>query len=42
MKKLKLKPGKRIGEILEELEEKQLAGEIKTRKDALSWLKKLK
>lgn len=41
MKKLKLKPGKLVGEILTQLREKQLAGEVKTKKEALEWLKKL-
>jgi putative nucleotidyltransferase with HDIG domain len=35
---LKLKPGPEIGKVLDELMEKQLAGEIKTREEALDWL----
>ncbi len=41
MKNLKLKPGKKIGEILADLKEKQFSGEIKTKKQALAWLKKI-
>jgi len=41
MKVLGLKPGERVGKVLEELREKQLAGEIKTKKQATDWLKKL-
>ncbi len=38
---LQLKAGKKIGEIIDELKEKQLACEIKTKKQALAWLKTL-
>ena len=41
MEELHLKPGKDIGKILEEMEEKQLAGELKTKKQALTWIKAL-
>ncbi len=41
MKFFKLKPGKKIGYILQKVREKQLAGEIKTRKDAINWLKRI-
>ena len=37
----KLHPGKKLGEILDELDEAQGAGEIATRKDALAYVKKL-
>ncbi|MFC1748430.1 CCA tRNA nucleotidyltransferase [Pseudomonadota bacterium] len=40
MKELNLEPGKKVGELLDELREAQLAGEIKTKKQALEWLKK--
>jgi poly(A) polymerase len=39
MKILGLKPGKLVGEIMEQLRIKQLGGEIKTKKEALAWLK---
>ncbi len=39
---LKLKPGKRVGEILETLREKQLSGEIKTKRQAREIVKKIK
>ncbi|MBI2463338.1 CCA tRNA nucleotidyltransferase [Candidatus Peregrinibacteria bacterium] len=42
MKELKLKPGKEIGKILEELREKQLAKELTTKKSALVWLRSKK
>lgn len=41
MKILKMKPGKKVGEILTDLREKQLSGEIKTKKQALAWLEKI-
>ena len=40
-KELGLKPGPRIGEILEELREAQAAGEVTTRTEALDFAKKL-
>jgi len=40
IKELKLKPSKKIGQILEKLRTKQLNGEISTREEALSELKK--
>ncbi len=39
MKSLKIKPGKKVGTILSELKEKQLAQEIRTKKEAMQWLK---
>ncbi len=42
MKALKLKPGKRIGEILEMIKDLQIKGKVKTKKDALAQIKKLK
>lgn len=42
MKFFKIKPGKKIGYILQKLREKQLAGELKTKEDALEWLKTIK
>lgn len=42
MKLLNLKPGKKIGELLEQIREKQLGGELKTKKEALAWLKTMK
>lgn len=41
MKALNLTPGKRIGEILDAIYEKQLSGEIKTKKEALKYIKGL-
>jgi poly(A) polymerase len=41
MRILKIKPGKKVGRILDELREKQLAGEIKNKKQALDCIKKL-
>jgi tRNA nucleotidyltransferase (CCA-adding enzyme) len=41
MEILKIKPGKKIGEILENLREKQLAGKIKTKKGAREYIKKI-
>jgi poly(A) polymerase len=38
MEKLKLKPGPRIKEVLQELLEKQLTHELSTREEALKWL----
>ncbi|MBU2576077.1 CCA tRNA nucleotidyltransferase [Patescibacteria group bacterium] len=38
---LGLKPGERIGEILEDVRQKQLDGELKSRESALDYLKKL-
>lgn len=40
MKILKLKPGAEIGKLLDEVREKQLAGEIKTAKEAKEYLKR--
>ncbi|OGE79341.1 MAG: hypothetical protein A2751_05035 [Candidatus Doudnabacteria bacterium RIFCSPHIGHO2_01_FULL_46_14] len=42
MKTLKIKPGVLVGKILKQLEEKKLAGKIKTKKSALRYLKKYK
>lgn len=42
MKILGIKPGERVGRVLEEIREKQLAGEIKTKKEAKELLKKIK
>lgn len=42
MKIRNLKPGKKVGKILEQLREKQLGGKMKTKKEALQWLKNLK
>lgn len=42
MKILNLKPGKRVGEIILEIRQKQLAGEIKTKKEAKEFVNKLK
>ena len=39
MELLKLKPGKKVGEIAEELREKQLGHELTTKKQATDWLK---
>jgi tRNA nucleotidyltransferase/poly(A) polymerase len=36
-----MKPGPKIGELLEEVQTAQLEGEIKTRAEAIEWLKKL-
>jgi poly(A) polymerase len=36
---LDLEPGEKVGEIAEELEEKQLGGELKTREEVVKWLK---
>jgi len=36
----KMKPGKKVGALLAELREEQLAGKIKNRKQALAWIKK--
>lgn len=41
MKVLNLDPCEKVGDILEELEDKQLSKEIKTRAEALAWLKSL-
>jgi poly(A) polymerase len=38
---LGIPPGKKLGEILEKLDELQLSGEIKTEDEARNWLKKL-
>jgi tRNA nucleotidyltransferase/poly(A) polymerase len=40
MKVLGIKPGKKVGEIMAEIKEKQLEGKIKTKKQALAWIKK--
>lgn len=42
MKAMKMKPGKKVGFILNKIREKQLAGELKTKKEALGWLKTIK
>ena len=34
------KPSKKVGQILEEMKELQLSGEIKTKQEALEFLKK--
>lgn len=38
MKTIAIPPGKKVGEILEQLREKQLGGELKTREEAFAWL----
>ena len=40
MKALKLKPGPEVGELLRALEEAQAEGEVRTRAEALSWLRR--
>jgi len=40
MKALNLEQGEKVGEILKEIKHKQLEGEIKTKRDALEYLKK--
>lgn len=42
MEELGIEPGQRVGEVLDELREKQLAKELETREQALKWLKSLK
>lgn len=42
MKELGIKPGEKVGQILDKLREKQLAKELKTKKQALKWLKSQK
>jgi poly(A) polymerase len=42
MKILDLPQGEKVGKVLDQLEEKQLAGEITTKKDAVSWVTKLR
>jgi tRNA nucleotidyltransferase/poly(A) polymerase len=42
MRILKIKPGPRVGKILRDIEERQLGGKIKNRKQALQFLQKLK
>lgn len=42
MKVLQIPPCEKVGEVLDELYEKQLAKEIKTRAKALAWLRKFK
>jgi poly(A) polymerase len=37
---LGLKPGPRIGEILEAVETRQLEGDLRSREEALDWLKR--
>ncbi|MBD3330958.1 HDIG domain-containing protein [Candidatus Peregrinibacteria bacterium] len=39
MKILKIKPGKEVGRIIKEIREKQLEGKLKTKKDAISYIK---
>jgi tRNA nucleotidyltransferase/poly(A) polymerase len=41
MKILKIKPGKKVGGILADIREKQLAGEIRNKSEALAYLKKI-
>jgi hypothetical protein len=36
-----LKPSKKVGFLLRKIREMQLAGELKTKKQAIAWLKKL-
>ena len=38
IKKLGIKPGKLVGEILDQLKEKQLGGEIRNKREATKWL----
>ncbi|HAU39921.1 MAG: tRNA nucleotidyltransferase/poly(A) polymerase, poly(A) polymerase [Candidatus Peregrinibacteria bacterium GW2011_GWF2_43_17] len=38
MEILGMSPGAKVGEILDEIHERQLAGEIKTKKDAIRWV----
>ncbi len=40
MKKLKISPSPLVGEVLKKIEEKQALGQIKTKKEALSWASK--
>jgi len=40
MDKLELEPGEKVGKILSKLRESQLAGELKTKEDAVKWIKK--
>lgn len=40
MKLLGLKPGKKVGEVLEDLREQQLSGKIKSKEEAEKWIKK--
>ena len=42
MKQLKLKPGPRVGQLLEAIQEAQAAGKVKNREDALKFAQKLK
>jgi len=42
MKVLRVEPGPKIGEILEEIRARQAEGKIRTREDALRWLSSLK
>lgn len=41
MKELNLEPGEKVGEVLKQIREKQLSGEIETKEDARAFLKKL-
>jgi poly(A) polymerase len=41
MKIMKIKPGKKVGFILDRIREMQLGGELQTKKQALEWLKKI-
>ncbi len=41
VKVLKIEPSKKIGQILKDIQEKQALGEIKTREDALSYIKNI-
>jgi len=42
MKLLNIKPGPKLGEIMEELHEKQLGGEITNKRTAIKWINSLK
>jgi poly(A) polymerase len=42
MKILKMKPGKRVGEIILDIRQKQLSGEITTKKDAKNYIRSIK
>ena len=42
MQILKIRPSKRVGEILEAIEEKRFEGKILNKKDAINFIKNLK
>ena len=42
MKALKIKPGSRVGQILDQVRQKQLAGELKSKPAALEFIQGLK